>query len=352
MFSSIHSDSFDSPYFRWFFPLCFCVSSTQFRYDVNINNHYLHADVVSFAESKESYSKKLPAKNFTYFDNKQLRKIANTANLKLISSKSTPAVTSESTSKAKSKSTTKKQKRFPNGLWQDINLYNGLGIEFVLAKKNGSTLTNKIFEALNPNMSIPESLMKYLINSLPRKPIAIVSENGYIEWDLVLPTKVKTEFIVMRTDYGWLLIIIDHKTKTFGFVNQQLFAGWCEGYTKYLRSKKYTNIRFENLKPPDDYNSGIFIYHCIRQHIATGAPTPRKEFDADVYRTELKLEIIKKSENIKNDCTVCGIGDDGPPMVECSSCMRWLHCHCIKVSLKEVENDKDFKCPLCVMLKF
>lgn len=76
-----------------------------------------------------------------------------------------------------------------------------------------------------------------------------------------------------------------------------------------------------------------------------------KSFDA--LSIESQKKVVEESEDVKDDdCIICGLSDDYTPMVECTSCNKWAHCRCLNVKVKDVEKNENFKCTICVLLKF
>ena len=73
--------------------------------------------------------------------------------------------------------------------------------------------------------------------------------------------------------------------------------------------------------------------------------------NVDDLDTESQVEAVKKSENMKDLCLICGLAENtSAVMVECTWCQRWIHCPCINVSVEQVKKDDNFKCPVCVSL--
>lgn len=207
-----------------------------------------------------------------------------------------------------------KPKVFKNGLWEDINLYRNLKVQFTLCKKNGLVLSNKSFDDLNPQQT-------------------------------KFSRKTKNEFItICCSETGWALLIINHKEKSFGFINQHLLSAHiAEKFMSTLQAENYIDMDLQGL-PSNDFNSGIYIYKCIVASSATGGATIPEDFCADTYRIELQKKVIEESDNVTDYCPICNLSD--------VKGMRWSHCCCIEVDLNQVQKDKHFKCPICTLLEF
>ncbi len=288
-------------------------------------------DFIGFAEAKESYNKKPHNKDFTYFQGKQLGKVSK----KLVLSKS---VIKNAPSEV-----------FQNGLWQDVELYRNLTIKFILCRKDGLALTNESFDGLNPQRTISEPLMKYLLHSLPSN--TIVSENGTVNWEFGQGTT--NEFVtICCSEAGWALFVINHKDKTFGVINRNILSTHlAEKFISTLQSENYIDMDLQDV-PDKEFNSGVFIHKFIVTFIATGS-TIREDFCANSYREELQKQLIEESDDVRDFCPMCNLSDiDGKPMVECTLCLRWSHCCCINVTIEDVRKDKDFRCPVCDSIQF
>lgn len=243
-----------------------------------------------------------------------------------------------------------KPKVFKNGLWADFNLFRNLKLEFTLCRKNGLVLSNKSFDDLNPQQTISQPLMKYLLNSLPHITyhIAIISESDIVDWKL--SRKRKNEFVAICSETGWALLIINHNDKSFGFIDiHLLLCGLAEKFITFLQAQKYMHLQDIQSNSVNTVDSGIYIYKHIVE-LSNGATIP-KDFCPATYRIQLQQKIIKESDNLTNFCPICNLSDiEGTPMVECTVCLRWSHCVCIKVNYIDVQKDNDFKCPICTVI--
>lgn len=92
---------------------------------------------------------------------------------------------------------------------------------------------------------------------------------------------------------------------SFGVINQHLLS--TEKFISTLHSENYIQMSLQDV-PPNNFNSGIYIYKFIVTFSSTGT-TIREDFCPESYRAELQNKIIEESEDMRDYCPICDFSD-------------------------------------------
>lgn len=247
-----------------------------------------------------------------------------------------------------------------NGLFKDIDIYSGLGFQFIVAKSNGSLLSNTSFDTLRPFTDISKSLMEYIIQIFPKSVQLELNKTEDIVKKVNVTVKLtkKIIFLILYEDHHWLLFILNKEKKTFAMLNpthsqlrQRNFFSTFSSYIKEhnqkfnIKSEEWTEISIQHNKSDNEYDSGIYIYDFMMQYKNT-ANIKKTISHADVMRKEIKLKLLQLSENMRNACLICGSLDE-TNMVECTKCARWIHDVCVGIKISSIKVDDIYNCPIC-----
>lgn len=72
-----------------------------------------------------------------------------------------------------------------------------------------------------------------------------------------------------------------------------------------LKLQKWAEVHFEINTNIEGYDSGIYIYKYMLQYMKNGK-VRQESFNAETFRKDVQLKIIKESNNLANACLKCG----------------------------------------------
>lgn len=117
-----------------------------------------------------------------------------------------------------------------------------------------------------------------------------------------------------------------------------------------MRSIESWNEVIYKLDEVQSYDSGVHVVDYIYYLSNYKHLREDDNWDANKYRQELMVEVLKCSDSVTEICLKCGEEDDQSitneiPWSGCSKCLRWIHQLCIESS--EDPSKDNFKCQLC-----
>lgn len=157
---------------------------------------------------------------------------------------------------------------------------------------------------------------------------------------ILLPYRKGQHFLLLIADIEKkTLTVLDplHKNSTDGKRIKTKFSKFlnaCPDETDFggLKNIKWTvsdlNIVETEQKPQqrDGYNCGLFVAHYVESIIKNKSFDP--DFDADQLRETIAVELLLKSEKMKDLCLYCATYENSFTVM-CKSCKRWSHESCI-----------------------
>lgn len=151
----------------------------------------------------------------------------------------------------------------------------------------------------------------------------------------------------------WALLIIDRPNKSYYLLypkdadDNEKFHKLILGKLKLPKTFKENQFTVNTTRY--ECNTGIFVHNYMIQYLNTGSVS-HKRFSPDAARNELEQNVLKHSVSMTDSCLICGLDTDDNDSTwgECTNCNRWIHCSCGKTILKEIEDDDNFRCDVCL----
>lgn len=319
----------------------------------------------------ETWIKRSKARKKSYFDVETLKKLATA---------STPQPTENVLTKSNSNTP---GNRFNNGLFENPHYYVNSKFKFIVAnfenchspiKEVTSDDYRTLFVSNNSmDMWITNFLMDicmHIVIGNLNKFVQILTSLDAISFfnnpgdckHIKFQSKICIMPVLINNNH-WCLAVADFPKKQFYFYNPYKSTeletiNYFNIFLKHFKNKTQRNewtwkVNDCHATQKDSFNCGIYI---IQFAVKIAKEESLLEIiPCNEYRNILKTLILKESDNMTDKCLACGRVELNvtADWVQCDTCERWLHTHCIP---KDTPNrryslvDEIFLCPLCLAL--